>query len=115
MGDVNVPSSKLKNGIWCARFDNAAVGGSRFFDFTHTRHSFMFGTIDSGDPCEGSVMLPEDAMNVDTKMDDGKPATGQVKGVNRTVCTNSTGASDTAATYDLDSNVIECSLLFQLN
>lgn len=75
----------------------------------------MFGTIDSGDPCEGSVMLPEDAMNVDTKMDDGKPATGQVKGVNRTVCTNSTGASDTAATYDLDSNVIECSLLFQLN
>ncbi len=50
----------------------------------------------------GGVMAPPDAWYIDGKADDGMPGTGKVLGVLRNLCTNSTSATDYAATYRLD-------------
>lgn len=111
-GESN-PKSRFANGGWCVRYHSDAVGGARFFGESNPGHFMTFGIPDVGDPCEGNVMNPPDAWNIDTKLDDGKPATGHVRGANRTTCTNSTSALDANATYDLDSSVIECFLLLR--
>lgn len=65
-------------------------------------------------------LLPEEAWNIDTKMDDGQPAIGKVfgyKGTTAFPCTSranqAVAAADASATYNLSSNVKSCSLFLR--
>ena len=58
----------------------------------------------------GGVLLPQDAWNIDTKMDDGKPGTGIVMS-NWSSCTSSASNSDFSGSYSLTATTKACTLL----
>ena len=70
----------------------------------------------------GSFLKPEEAWNIDTKIDDGKPATGNVLtyeytgGAGATTCSDlaySTTVSLSASVYRLDNTGLNCALIFK--
>lgn len=107
---TNAPRSKLNRGSWLVRnyFTN-------FSDGTLLQNFYgnwgQFGNdaaVDNGDP----VLRPEEAWNIDTKLDDGKPGTGSVVIRQWSTCTNAASATDTTTSYNLSSTAIGCTLVF---
>ena len=68
----------------------------------------------SNTPTEGPALRPEEAWNIDTKMDDGSPASGTVMTQKKTgswiSCVTTTSASTTA--YNLSYTGLACDLFF---
>jgi hypothetical protein len=65
------------------------------------------------------VFKPEEAWNIDTKMDDGKPASGKIILFATSIsfgttgsCTTSTSNDDYTGSYNLSASGVVCSLLF---
>lgn len=109
---VNVPRSRLNNAGWGVR-NIGTYGGSDTYTATYNNF-LMFGAIHSLYYAPiGPALKPEEAWNIDTKLDDGKPGTGGTIaypwGVN---CTNASSQTDYAATYKLDSSALGCALYF---
>lgn len=100
---VNMPQSKGARGAgYVYNFTGTVVSGAGFFDGDYG-NSLLWGAGNTID--EGNVLNGGDAWNVDTKMDDGMPATGRVRSYKnsaRAECTD----SDIAATarYKLNSS-----------
>ncbi len=122
----NVPVSRLSGAAWNVQF----VGGqditsTYFFDGSYP-HILLLG-IAAGDPLASAGPLsPEDAWNIDTKMDDGKPGSGRVLSLKNSNqanaangCSNQTYtiASSIAATSDylLTNSKSICALAFKMN
>lgn len=59
----------------------------------------------------GSQFSSEDGWNLDTKVDDGKPATGRL--VTLTGCTDTAVWTNMAANYKLDTPVVGCNMYFR--
>jgi len=106
-GESN-PKSRFGQAGWCVRYHNDAVGGARFYADPNPAHFLTIGATDPSDPCEGGAMVAEDVWNLDTKLDDGMPATGSVHVGNRTTCSISAAPTDMAGTYDLADRAIGC-------
>ncbi len=95
---TNVPRSKISSTGWSVdNIGNYAGDGQNFAADYGNR--LNFGKVFAGGPTVGGGMRAEEAWNIDTKVDDGRPATGKVIVYNRHVCTNSTSATDRASTY----------------
>ena len=106
---INVPQSKLSSAGWSIRHN---VSGIDVFTPSGI-HIFSFG----GDAADGTqtskptTLTPEEAWNIDTKLDDGFPPLGKVMAF-RTGCTNGSSTSDLNATYVLSTKTKVCSLYF---
>ena len=66
----------------------------------------------------GGVMTPAEDWNIDTKMDDGNPVTGQivVTGPGTTTitdCTDAAASTATTANYNLSNTSKACALVFK--
>lgn len=109
----NVPRSRFPNGAWCVRWQASGPGGANHFDSPNSGHAFVFGADSSAEPCEAPVLSPEDALNVDSKIDDGRPATGSVQALWRATCANATSASDREARYRATITQPECALVYR--
>lgn len=118
---VNAPAGKIANSIiyifsvgvfssttttlFGGEYGNAlGIGGSA-------------GSPNNVFPLSSYILLPEEAWNIDSKMDDGLPGTGRIiagKGDGTTTfCTSVAGTlTDTGATYRLDVTNADCSLFF---
>lgn len=59
-----------------------------------------------------NVMKPEDAWNIDTKLDDGLPQQGKIWAVHWDTCTNAASAAAINGTYDLQVTTNACALIF---
>jgi hypothetical protein len=111
---VNVPKSKLNNAGWAitntapvttAAYDLSGAGGYGNY--------FIFGATLTGNLPATAVLKPEEAWNIDTKLDDGKPGTGKV--VARywnNLCATSTSNTDFAGNYKLSDSSAQCALYF---
>jgi hypothetical protein len=78
---------------------------------------FIFGGQITGSQPKGIILKPEEAWNVDTKLDDGKPATGKVvaRGWNNTCAAADDGSSadnDFVASYRISDTTLQCVLMF---
>ena len=75
------------------------------------------GGSGTGSWADDGFMKNEEAWHIDTKLDDGQPATGKVHGMGMdTECTNSTDNTNRAALYALTrSRTTACALLFNFN
>lgn len=105
----NAPASRLSGTGWGVFYRSSTNGTpDRMFDGLY-EHSFIHGNKDpvTGWP-EAASMRPEDAWNIDSKIDDGKPAQGFLFGLPWTTCTNASGQSDTNTGYRLTSTDIAC-------
>lgn len=78
-------------------------------------NTLYFGTNSAAaNPTEAAALRPEEAWNIDTKMDDAMPATGKLRTHRRVGswinCT--TTNVETTTQYNLTESAIACALLF---
>lgn len=110
---TNVPASKLAQAGWGVRTVPGITDGGPGTDFTASYGTyFLFGAKAASSYVWNPIMRPEDQWNIDTKMDDGKPATGKMLAGERSTCTTAAaaaaGALDYAANYALTTTTAVC-------
>ena len=116
---TNVPKSKMNGGGWGAWFIGDPYGGdSATFKYNYG-NGFGFGAYASGSWPAAAELKPEEAWNIDTKIDDGNPSAGKIiarEGLNSfgntTTCTTAASATDYTGAYKLSVTTLTCSLLF---
>ena len=117
---TNAPKSKLSNAGWGAGYwdhPGDAWGGSYKYN---AGNSLYIGAMNPlGNINSLPVLKPEEAWNIDTKMDDGKPASGKIILFANSIsfgtigsCTTSTSNIDYTGSYNLSASGVVCSLLF---
>lgn len=112
----NVPASKLGNAGWMLRFQNGGAGAT---SFEHLSGNALTFGADAGTTSHlnAAAITPEEAWNIDTKIDDSKPGTGKVFVINWDECTDAAtngGANDDEVTaeYLLSEASTLCALRF---
>lgn len=124
---VNVPRSKVDNSAgWDIRawgqqtVAGSAPSGGILFEGSYG-HAFRLGAQLGGGQSAGAsgpIFLPEDAWNIDTKMDDGRPAFGKVRTFesNGLICNgvaqNTGAALASTAAYNLQNTSRACAFVF---
>ena len=113
-----MPSSKVKTGsVWFSMYIGASAGTTTSFAATATQLFQLYG---SG-LTSFEFLRPEEAWNIDTKMDDGRPNLGSVrsnKGTSALPCSTTFGqpiAADVNTQYNLSSQVIACYIEYRFN
>lgn len=119
---TNVPRSKMGNAGWTLFwFGTVAISDVNWPDGSYG-NVFIFGTNSPSNLTQGTALKPEEAWNIDTKLDDGRPATGTVVspefagGTGTVHCSNlaaSAVASVAAAAYSLTNSGTNCALAFK--
>ncbi|MCK0197382.1 prepilin-type N-terminal cleavage/methylation domain-containing protein [Ancylobacter sp. 6x-1] len=115
---TNSPSSKLTHAGWGAggKYNCGSNGSQCFYGTTASvyRNYLAFGAYTGGNIPNTAVLLPDEAWNIDVKLDDGKPGTGfiipQWRAANQ--CTTSSSNTDYTGTYNMSSSTVYCSFLF---
>ena len=104
--DGAAPSKIIKNG-WVARYLGTVIN-SGFGQFDGDYGNTLFTS---------PAFAPEEAWNIDTKLDDGKPGTGIIyvnsNSSDMSICSNASSTADTAATYAFDRTDRLCAILFR--
>lgn len=72
----------------------------------------VFGGLSEDGQPGAPVLTPEEAWNIDTKLDDGSPATGVVRARNWRECTTSASNTDMDGNYKLIDQSRSCALYF---
>ncbi|PZP86906.1 MAG: hypothetical protein DI582_01245 [Azospirillum brasilense] len=122
---VNVPAARLKPaGFGLLTYSGGYVApGAVSFQFEgNYSNTLILGASTTSCETAGPIMKPEEAWNIDTKMDDGKPGMGKL--VTRTSlpvggpgvmpnCNDGDNTMAASAQYRLDFNGVNCSLLFR--
>ena len=118
VGGENAPRSKLGTGTWLTRYlwMDTITGQTDYFDGSYG-NMFQIGAQTTNNDPNTPLFVPEEAWNIDTKMDDGMPATGMVMARIRANCTNATAAvadSDNFdSVYNLTDSATRCALVFR--
>lgn len=124
-GGVNSPKSKLSNAGWGIRDSGTMSGDSNWFDGVLGNNLLIGALADATDNSRhsGDIFVPEEAWNIDTKVDDGMPAIGRLVVRNRVNCAvDSAGAALTTGAamaakldskYNLTETAQECALAFR--
>lgn len=108
---VNVPASKVPNSGWGVVSHTHAGQGS-FIDNAYINTLIFGGRMGSGSGMHSTTLKPEEAWNIDTKIDDGLPAQGRVWGIWWDVCSTATSSSQRDGKYDLQFTGDGCALAF---
>ena len=110
---TNVPKSKMTNAGWSEQAFGNYAGAYPTFYAGNFGNMLIFGAQNPGNSTFNAVLKPEEAWNIDTKIDDGKPGSGKVIAVylNNT-CTQGTSATDYTSPYNLSNSSVVCALFF---
>lgn len=110
---VNVPQSKVSSGVWYAT-NRDFTGSSNAFTFAlNFGNHFIIGADSSAAYANRNPLFrPEEAWNIDTKIDDGLPAYGSVIAERWDDCTPATASNQFDVEYLLTSTDIACALRF---
>lgn len=111
----NVPASKLGNAMYALRYLNVTSLAFQSF-IGNYNHILFLGAATSGEPVN-PALRPEEAWNIDTKLDDGRPGYGSVMGLKSTSTNNpncTTADTVDAAEWNLADSGIRCSLILKL-
>lgn len=106
----NSPPTRFSQGSWAIQAYNGISGGW-YFTIPGLANYMLFGK-NGGTSNLSSALKPEEIWNVDTKVDDGKPGTGNLIAYPYIAnCTNAASATDYAATYLLTISTPTCAFL----
>ncbi len=114
---TNLPASKLSNSGWYVSTILNHTGDAINYALDYG-NAFTFGGNVTNSVPYGPTIKPEEAWNIDTKLDDGKPASGKVIAMwwNNGCAAADDGTSannDLAASYRLTDNSLQCVLYFR--
>lgn len=112
---INSPASKFPNGGWSITYFSGGSVNQYAMDYGN---AFIFGAERATYPTTGKLLTPEQAWNIDTKMDDGLPAKGNVIAhwlVNECSAADNGTHTNTnhEAHYRLEDETPQCSLFFR--
>ncbi len=113
----NVPQSKISNTGWTMNyFDNTGHSSAYNYDINYG-NALQFGAYAGGSTTVANLK-PAEAWNIDTKMDDGFPASGKLyaRYWNNQCATNNSGtiaATNFDDSYRLSDGTLQCSLVFK--
>jgi prepilin-type N-terminal cleavage/methylation domain-containing protein len=113
----NVPKSKLTNAGWSSRYLGQSAGGTGAYAGDYG-NLFSYGANTTNSSTRDPVMRPEEAWNVDSKVDDGIPSRGKLitHGVIDNGCSKADSGAATPdnlnASYNLQRSEILCALYF---
>ena len=107
---TNVPPSRLGNAGWSAYFSANFAGNAEWFAYDY-QNMLVIGSANATDIPYSPVFKPEEAWNIDTKMDDGKPGQGKVMALWNN-CTDAAGFTALTANYALTTTSNVCRLVF---
>lgn len=109
----NIPESDFPRGGWDLRYHNTGSGDATYYA-VGAENRLIFANDATNGPPDIAVLTPQDAFNVDTKMDDARPGTGKVLAMRRATCDTSGSPSDFNGRY-LASNetTIGCALMWR--
>lgn len=110
---TNVPRSRISDAGWSVWSSNAPYSNSSTFLYDYG-NILMFGKPIATDKTQNPALKPEEAWNIDMKLDDGKPAQGRMIGYPLGSCTTASGNTDYAAEYRLTSSSIACAFMLRL-
>lgn len=110
--NTNVPNAKLSSGGWSAGGASTYSAGNAAQFAGNIGNYFFLGGFVNGGPSWTAIVKPEEIWNVDTKMDDGMPATGKVWAYNWSTCTNASSQTNSTATYTLTTTSNACTFMF---
>lgn len=106
----NVPASKLGNAGWSVNtINNGSPGLIYNMQYFNT---YYYGAVTTNNLTSGSALKPEEAWNIDTKMDDGKPGRGRIIARQITTCTTDSDMNNLDSSYLLTSTTLGCALHF---
>ena len=116
---INVPRSRLQSAGWTVHTHHVTVhpGGTTIYTYVYG-NMLLFGAPTSNTVPRSPILRPDEAWNIDVKIDDGRPAYGKILAVNGSAwgsadsCTTSASESDYNGAYRLDNNAISCSFIF---
>jgi len=106
----NVPRAKFPKSGWGILTHTYTANG--VFTDKFYKNQLIFGGEQPTDVLFTPTMTPEEAWNVDTKMDDGQPQRGKVWAVRWDSCTDAASSADLDGNYLLSSNSALCVLIF---
>jgi prepilin-type N-terminal cleavage/methylation domain-containing protein len=111
---TNTPVSKFSGAGWGIEFYDASPG-TDFFNISYDGNILEFGAPQNNNDMDDPIMIPEDAWNIDKKLDDGKPAQGNIiarrTGANGD-CTTAADHNDLDADYLLSEASVRCNFIF---
>lgn len=110
--ETNIPAMKLNGGAWFVYNWNAtSTGSTGRFDDTYTTNHLQIQKFTVGGTIE-PLLSPAEAWGIDAKIDDKRPAYGQVRERNWSECTNAAASSQLDSEYDLARTDIICQMMF---
>lgn len=111
---INVPKSRVSGAGWTLNFMLLTSDGSMWAD--QYGHLLNFGAAVEDDFTRGKILTPEEAINLDNKVDDGKPGRGFIRAWNESMlpdCTTDDSSQDDAR-YNTLFTERACALVFLL-
>lgn len=115
---TNVPATKFGNGGWSIdEIDPPYSGTTVKYARQDYGNHFLLGAKSTNKDTDSPLFTPEDAWNIDTKIDDGKPALGNVIAMywNDACAAADDGThanNDFIASYKLSDSSVQCALIF---
>ena len=108
---TNVPLSRVRSAGWTALYggDYTDIDGiAALFSSATSQNLLIFGAATAKQPTIGPILKPEDAYNIDVKLDDGLPNTGKV------TTPSNTASCASATAYVLTTSTASCGLLLEM-
>lgn len=110
---TNVPAGKITSAGWSILYLGSVASGSTDYFTGNYGNAFIYGTKIANSVTGGVVLRPEEAWNIDLKIDDAQPESGKVRALENLSAADATACSNTATSlYSLTNTAIECALIF---
>lgn len=110
VGGTNTPKSKVTNALWHINLAGIQSGNPSVFDGDYGNVMSFGGSTPTNSPSAG-ILKPEEAWNIDTKLDDGVAHKGAIWAGNWAGCTGAPNSA-TLTNYNLSSTAYACSIVF---
>lgn len=113
---TNVPEANIGNAGWSVYYlGSVDAADSDFFPGSYD-HVFLVGNKTVNDLTTSAIITPDEAWNIDKKLDDANPQTGKVRALeNLSAADNSACSNTTTERYSLDNTDQACTLVFSAN
>lgn len=116
---TNVPRAKYTNAGWSISYTGVIDTTNLSWFARDYGNQLYFGAKTASGFTNTRILTPNDAWNIDTKIDDGKPGMGTVmtlesQGSATAGCSDqaaSATAIESTSNYDLDNNAVACTLV----
>ncbi len=103
---INAPASKFPRGVW-TMYSFSSTGTTSNYQYDWGNQLQIYELNSGG---SAGIFKPEEAWNIDKKLDDGKPGTGHIMAGYRDVCDTSTTFNDYSGEYDFAVTTPVCAL-----